>query len=162
MSCCPWNATGARSPAPEREQINNLTSTCWQVWISLPIRLSKSLVLLIRLLRLESKACCKAKLKMSMSLHTAPPIHPPPPHHTVNSWINLGGGLGEQEHKDCIWPERNGHRRGHTRLPLDMSGHISGSDQRRAPRSSPCAKDPIILPAEATELSRASASDLDN
>lgn len=36
------------------------------------------------------------------------------------------------------------------------------SDQCEAPQSSLCAKDPTILPAEAMELSRASASDLDN
>lgn len=35
-----------------------LTSTCWQVWINFPIRDSSSLFLLIRLLRLESRACC--------------------------------------------------------------------------------------------------------
>lgn len=58
------------------------------------------------------------------------------------------------------------YRRGHTRLPLDMTGHIwalmSVEPHPPPPQSSLCAKDPIILPAEATELSRASASDLDN
>lgn len=40
-----------------------LTSTCWQVWISFPIRDSSSLFLLIKLLRLESRACCSRQIK---------------------------------------------------------------------------------------------------
>lgn len=64
--------------------------------------------------------------------------------------------------RDHIWPGWCiGHRREHTRLPLDMTGPHLGSDQCRVPSPSLCARDPIILPAEATELSRASASDLD-
>lgn len=91
------------------EQVDKLTSTCWQVWISLPIRLSKSLVLLIRLLRLDSKDSCKAKLKVS--------------------W----GGFffffffPSQAASDCkqlyqMW------RWGCTRLPPDLTGCIWGSD----------------------------------
>lgn len=45
------------------EQPLGLTSTCWQVWISFPISDSSSLFLLIRLLRLESRACCGKKKK---------------------------------------------------------------------------------------------------
>lgn len=128
------------------KQVDKLTSTCWQVWISLPIRLSKSLVLLIRLLRLASKDSCKAKLKVS--------------------WVFFPFPL--QAASDCkqlyqMW------RWGHTRLPPDLTGCIWSSDQRRAlpnththTHSILSAKHPILLPAEATELSRASASDLDN
>ena len=39
------------------------TSTCWHVWISFPISDSSSLFRLIKLLRLESRACCNKHRK---------------------------------------------------------------------------------------------------
>lgn len=52
--------------------------------------------------------------------------------------------------------------RGHARLPLDATGHIRALISTKPPKSQLCARDPITLPAEAVELSRASASNLDN
>lgn len=112
-SCYPWNATAR--PPPERQQINNLTSTCWQVWISLLIRLSSSLVLLIRLLRLESKACCKTKLKI---FHSS--VSPSSCKLLNKSWRSVlrMGTYGP------YLARRGELRRGYTRLPLDGTGYI--------------------------------------
>lgn len=57
--CCapPWLELGA----PPCHTLHSLTSTCWQIWISLAIWFSSSLLRLTRLVRFVSRVCCRSR-----------------------------------------------------------------------------------------------------
>lgn len=53
----------------------SLTSTCWQIWMSLAIWFSSSLFLFTRLVRLFSRVCCQGRsegTQLDGELNSAP------------------------------------------------------------------------------------------